>query len=95
MSDEKKTVRISGYSTELPGDRSVFLGQAENDSSWYITFTNKGVENKIRISDEAMKALIDLHRDITAPNLTGGWQVAANIKDMLVKTAERGSVVKR
>lgn len=69
-------VRLKCWTKHLPNDRSVCVAITEEltDDSYYIFFTNKSVETKIRVSGEAMQEMVMLY--------------AAALRDQQTKEAE-------
>lgn len=55
-----ENVKIHGHSIELPEGRSVFL--AKRDGFNFLRFTNGDAKTLIKLSDEALQAVVDLAR---------------------------------
>lgn len=88
MSD--KGVTLHGYSVKLPEGRKVFLSQAE-DKHWFIVFTNAALEDeetKLKLSPEAMDALVDLHDHIQGRSITSSW---TNMLRVIISSLDKRS----
>lgn len=58
--NEEQRVTVSGIEISLPDNRTVFVGHAEGDTSYYFRFRNGEAESRFRLSLEAVYALKDL-----------------------------------
>jgi hypothetical protein len=58
--NEEQQVTVAGLEVSLPDDRTVFVGHAEGDTSFYFRFRNGDAETRFRLSLEAVNALKDL-----------------------------------
>jgi hypothetical protein len=84
---------ISGFSRELSEGRKVFVGRYD-ESSWALFFVSaEGTETKIRLSDEAMGAVIDLYKIARGgTGDVGTWMVVIRteaLMDAVLASADR------
>ena len=76
---EKSEAEIAGYKIELPDGRAVFAGRDADKTFWAFEFTNaEGGKTSLTLSNEGMKATIDLWKKLMNPDgtvtfLTVGW----------------------
>ena len=57
-------VTVSGHTIEVGEGRSVFVGHADGDSSFYLRFINGETDTQLRLTPEAARALHSLLGDI-------------------------------
>ena len=57
----------TGYTRTIGEDRTVFVGSTDNHD-WVLKFENKGIETRVKLSYEAMEAVVDLYNNLEGKN---------------------------
>jgi hypothetical protein len=74
-----ETVTVSGMEIELSGDRAVFVGRRDGDACRYFRFRNGADETKIKLSAEAVDAMLDLLGATTARGLAREYRLEMEV----------------
>ncbi len=87
MTDQPETPKpdemmsVTGYVTELADGRSVYLAKIDDGPGWFVKFTNGDRETKLKLTDEAMKALVALYLDFDRSPI--GWQLVVDMSERI------------
>jgi len=72
-------VTVSGMEIQLPDDRTVFVGRRDGDTCVYFRFRNGADETKMKLSAEAVDAMLDLLGASTSRGLAREYRLEMEV----------------